>query len=131
MLKSLVLAVVFAVVMIAAPVGKSQKEISTANASPLAETMTDLIFATANQHPCAIIVVASNDSVVPLPKSRPAHLGAKHKKKIVGSITKHKKKIVGHHHFKPPLKHYAPDDAPTKFYGANGPSHLTAPLGCG
>lgn len=125
MIRSFVAAVVVACVLILAPTGKSEKEIGSASASPLTETMTDLLFATVQDHPCAIIVMASNEASPTLPKS---HVESKVKKKTAHGQTKHKKKNHRHHHT---THHHSPDSSPQKIFGAHGPLHLTSPPGCG
>lgn len=125
MIRALVSAAVLACVLILAPTGKTEKEIGSANASPLTETMTELLFDTLRQHPCAIIVVASNDNAAPLPK---VATGGKVKKNTAHASTKHKKK--SHHHHKS-SHHHSPDSSPHKNVGAHGPLYLTSPPGCG
>ncbi len=128
MIRAFVSAVVLACVLILAPTSKSEKEIGSASASPLTETMTDLLFATAREHPCAIIVMASSDpAVVPLPKPKP-HVDSKVKKKKAHAHSKVKKKNHKHHKSH---HHHTSDSSPQKNFGAHGPLHLTSPPGCG
>lgn len=132
-LRTIVATVVLASVLILAPTGnKTEKGIGTANASPLTETMTDLLFATVHEHPCAIIVMAANDpSIAPTAKAKAKHIESKVKKKSAHAPTKLKKKTGGvhkHHHSHHHHTHH--HDAPKKISGALGPLHLTSPPGC-
>lgn len=130
-IRSIITAVALACVLIVAPTGnKTEKEIGVANASPLTETMTDLLFATVRDHPCAIIVMAANDASVAVPV-KAKHVESKVKKKTAHAPTKHKKKSGGvhkdhhsHHH------HTHHHDTSKKISGALGPLHLTSPPGC-
>lgn len=132
MIRSLVSAAVLACVLVLAPTGKSEKEIGVAHASPLTETMTDLLFATVRDHPCALIVMASNDSsAAPLPKPKAKHVKSKVKKKNAHTSAKQKKKSDKHKsHSSHHGSHHAPDHVPTKISGTHGPLHLTSPPGC-
>ncbi len=129
MIRSLLSAVVLACVLILAPTGESQKEISSAHATePVMNVLSDLMIATAQAHPCVVVMASNDSSAVPLPRPKPDFVKSKVKKKFAVAPTKQKKK---NHHWHHGSHHHHSHHAPQNNLSAHGPSPLTSSPGCG